>query len=544
MEIRQERPFAGLPAAGELFAERYRVRMPIGRGGMGSVLLAEDERLGGKLRALKFVGPLPGEESPAEERFLAEARLLSRLQHPNLPQIVDYYRPDGGLPACIVMDYIAGESLQQRWLNQGLRLPFAEIVHYLIELCDVLRYLHAQRPPIVFRDLKPANVMIDRQGRAILVDFGIARTYRESAASDTMRLGTPGFASPEQLRGLQSDERTDLYGLGALAYYLLSGGELASRGYRPDACREDVPRRFRDLLSRLLAPLPTDRPGSAQLLYRELQGLAAGSGGAGGTMREEKRGAAEGGEAKPARAGRGGGPELVAVVSAYPGAGATYVALALSARLTALGAPHSVAECPGGEPELFAWLDGERRKPPRCAYCDPAGMLPAAPAWKRGRAACYPLDPEDGSRRPPEAAFAAWLRRLDGRIVLLDVSSRWEHPAVEDWVARHADRILFVADSLPLRWSGRRQQAALRLMEAARSRGAETGWLANRDYPFAGRDEWLGMLPEAPLLSIPLVPYAEAASRLWSGELPSIGGAAEAACDRLLERLWENRPMR
>jgi Serine/threonine protein kinase len=536
MHMGRKQPPSGLPAEGDLFAGRYRIRSPIGQGGMGSVLLAEDERLGNKLRALKFTDSRFDADSPEEERFIAEARILSQLQHPHLPQIVDYYGTSDRAPACIVMDYIAGESLATRWLHQGLRLPFEEVLGYMVQLCDVLRYLHAQRPPVVFRDLKPANVMIDHRGRAILVDFGIARRYRAEAATDTTKLGTPGFAAPEQLRGSQSDERTDLYGLGALVYYLLSGGELASHGYRPDACNKDVPRRFRDLLAQLLAVRPSHRPASAQRLLEELRGyLPASSSIKKDIFRRE--------ELRPSlRQAPESGSKIAAVVSAYPGAGATFVAMSLSSRLTALSAPHSVVECPGGDPEMFSWLDGERRMPARSAFCDPSGVLPIAPSWRQGRAAYYPLNPEDGSRRPPEPAFADWLRRLDGRIVLLDVSSRWENPAVEEWVAANADCFLFVADSLPLRWSERRQRALLRIREHARMRGADSVWIANRDLRFGSRNEWIGMLPEPPLFSVPDVPYPDVVRSLWKGEHPPLENGTIVAIDRFLERLWEDRP--
>ncbi|RUS46833.1 serine/threonine-protein kinase [Cohnella sp. AR92] len=527
----------GLPKTGELFAGRYRMRAKIGQGGMGSVLLAEDERLGGKLRALKFTSNPREEEERGDEGFIAEATLLSQLQHPNLPQIVDYYGPAGTTPPCIVMDYIAGESLASRWLHHGMRLPYREILNAMLQLCDALRYLHAQRPPVVFRDLKPANVMIDHQGRAILVDFGIARRYRPEASADTMRLGTPGFAAPEQLLGEQSDERTDLYGLGALVYYLLSGGELASHGYRAEACYPDVPRRFRDLLGRLLAAKPSDRPGSAQALYDELERHSSAPDSEAAMNRRAARGRESSGRAV------GPGTRIIAVLSAYPGAGATYFSLLLSWRLAALGAPHSLVECPGGEPELFSWLDGERRMPSRSVFCDPSGMLPIAPAWKRGTARYYPLHPEDGSRRQPEGAFEGWLRSLEGRLVVLDVSSRWEHPAVEDWVARHADRLLFVADSLPLKWSARRQKALLRIRQLAGSRGADTAWIANRDIRFRYREEWLRMLPEAPLLAIPDAPYSDVSPMLWNGEFPAADARIAALIDSFANHLWEDRPM-
>lgn len=529
---------------GSVLAGRYRIIGAIGRGGMGSVHLAEDARLGGKLRAIKLTKPLPEER----EAFIAEARLLGRLQHPHLPQIVDYFPPDRSGVACIVMDYVAGETLGERWAQMGGHIPYPTLLRYMLQLCDVLRYLHAQDPPVVFRDLKPGNVLIDARDRAILVDFGIARLYRAGADSDTLRLGTPGFAAPEQLKGEQSDARTDLYGLGAVVYYLLSGGSFAY-GRNPRAKLDRlVPPRFADLLERLLAERPEDRPASADELFRELEALAAeigeeaepqagfgsGFGDTGGTM---------GGGSGSGR-GPGWGAQVYAFVSAYPGAGASFVASALSARLAGLEAPHALVECPGGEPELYYALDGDRNRPARAAYADPAGELPSAPSWKKGTAAYYPLDPGSAGMRPPEKAFASWLRRLGPAIVLLDVSSRWETPGVAEWVGAYADRLYVVADCLPAKWNSRRQRAVSRMEEAARRRGAGFGWIANRDHDFPRREDWLSTFPAKPLLAMPAVPLDEVARSLWRGEPVRPDKRMSERMDRFIRKEWvEKRPL-
>jgi len=492
---------------GSWFADRYRIVEPIGRGGMGSVYLAEDARVGGMLRALKFTQPLPEER----EAFIAEARLMSGLVHPNLPRIVDYYPPGEDGTACIVMDYIAGESLASRWERHGRSLPYAAVLRYMLQLCDVLRYLHAQEPPVVFRDLKPANVVIDSRDRAVLVDFGIARRYRPAAAADTVRLGTPGFAAPEQLRGEQSDGRTDLYGLGALVYYLLSGGRFALGRERAVRLGADVPPRFEELLERLLSVRPDDRPASASALYRELIALAEHSG-----------------ASAPEPAPTGAGSRIVAVASAYPGAGGSFAAAAFSAALTSLRADHALVECPGGDPELHDAWDGGNRRPRRAAFADPAGLLPAAPVWRVGAASVYPLDPSSTARSAPEPAFAGWLRRLGPPLALLDVSSRWEEPGVAEWVAAHADSLYVVVDCLPAKWNARRQLACAEMLAQVRKRGGRTGWIANRDQPFRDRADWLGAFPEKPALHLPCLPAQDVAEALWRAE-PAIRDGAELA---------------
>ncbi|WP_051317998.1 serine/threonine protein kinase [Cohnella thermotolerans] len=520
---------------GCLLAGRYRIVGPIGQGGMGSVHLAEDVRLAGKLRAVKLTKALPEER----EAFIAEARLLSRLEHPHLPQIVDYFPPDRNGTACIVMEYVAGESLGARWLQAGGRMPFSRWLKYMLDLCDVLRYLHAQEPPVVFRDLKPANVLIDASDRAILVDFGIARLYRKDASADTLRLGTPGFAAPEQLRGEQSDARTDLYGLGALAYYLLTGGSFAYRRSGRAKLDRDVPPLFEELLERLLSDRPEHRPSGAAELYEELRALA-----------DSERGRPLAGDRDrlpqpygPDDAGRptAGGATIAAFVSAYPGAGATFVALALSARLAELEVPHALVECPGGEAELYSVLDGERNMPPRSVFADPSGVRPSSPAWRSGTAAYYPLNPEAAPLRAPENTFADWLARLGPSLVLLDVSSGWETPGVAEWVGRNAGAIYFVADCLPSRWNGRRQRASVRMEEEARRRGADAGWIANRDHDFPARADWLALFPRQPQLEVPDIPIGEVSRMLWKGGPFAFGERLAAKLDRFIRREWMRR---
>jgi len=508
-------------APGQLVQGRYRIVGPLGKGGMGHVHLAEDLRVGGKLRAVKVTRPLPEER----DAFIEEARLLSGLQHPHLPQITDYFPPDENGEACIVMDYIAGDTLAERFRRYGGRLPFAAVVRYLTQLCGVLSYLHAQRPPIVFRDLKPANVLIDAQDRAVLVDFGVARRFREGAAADTLQLGTPGFAAPEQLRGAQSDARTDLYGLGALAYYLLSGGRLAFGPFAPpeSALQDDVPPGFARLLSRLLAESPRDRPPSAAEVYRELRAWAGETDGDGPAA-----GGPERPEGEPAAA-------VVAFVSAYPGAGATFAALMASASLRRRGRPHALVECPGGEPELYGLLDGGRRMPSRAVFADPSGCGEIRPAWRDGAAAYYPLAPEGPAPHEPDEAFAAWLRRLGTPLVLLDVSSRWERSEDVRRLLARVSRVLLVADCFPAKWSFGRQAAAQSLAERLERANVPAAWIANRDQPFSGRAEWLSLFPRKPAVLLPQLPVAAQLERLWSGGGARPGGEAEARAQRALE---------
>ncbi len=493
---------------GMLFGDRYRIAMPIGRGGMGRVYLAEDTRLGGKMRALKLTRPLPEER----RAFLPEAQLLSELDHPHLPAIVDYYPPDASGVACIVMEYIAGDTLAERFERYGLRLGFPLVLDVLIDLTNVLTYLHSLAPAVVFRDLKPANVLLGQGDKAILVDFGIARRYREHKTSDTLQLGTPGFAAPEQLRGEQSDERTDLYGLGALAYFLLSGGRFAMRhrGAIAQALQEDVPADFSLLLGRMLEVEQADRPRSADELLEELSRIKLELVGLDGFSPSAAQ------EQEQSRADT----RVIALVSTYPGAGATFASLALSATLGSQSKAHALVECPGGDAELFALLNGERRMPKSAVFARADGRQATVPAWREGAAAYYPLRPEEepAVNREPGKELGKWIRRLGVPLVLLDVSSRWEHPATMDYVLRTADLVALVADCYPAKWSPRRQSACAELFGQAERRGIRSLWIANRDQPFDDRSSWLALFPEAPAAILPELPSSLMLNALWRGE--------------------------
>ena len=206
--------------SGTLIGGRYRIHGLIGRGGMGEVYAAEDLRLQGKIRALKANRSSVGTGLRSAE----EAGLLMRLNHPHLPLIVDYFPPSGSETVeLVVMDYIDGITLQAYMEQHGGIVPTPRVIEIGMQLAEALRYLHGQQPAIIHRDLKPTNVMIDRSGFVRLIDFGIAREFKPGQVKDTVTLGTPGFAAPEQEGDRQSDARTDVFGLGALLHYLLAG---------------------------------------------------------------------------------------------------------------------------------------------------------------------------------------------------------------------------------------------------------------------------------------------------------------------------------
>ncbi|HEY0930892.1 MAG TPA: serine/threonine-protein kinase [Gemmatimonas sp.] len=209
---------------------QYAIQRELGRGGMGIVLLARDERLD-RAVALKVLPPALAEAGETRERFLREARMAAQLSHPN---IVPVYRADeiGGY-AFFAMGFVEGESLGDRIRDRG-SLPAAEVVRILREVAWALAYAHARG--IVHRDVKPDNILLERaSSRAIVTDFGIARAdFNPALTQDGYVLGTVHYMSPEQSSGDVLDGRSDLYALGCIGFYALSG-RLPFEGTSPQA---------------------------------------------------------------------------------------------------------------------------------------------------------------------------------------------------------------------------------------------------------------------------------------------------------------------
>ncbi|MHB2020889.1 MAG: serine/threonine protein kinase [Candidatus Xenobia bacterium] len=209
-------------APGTVLEGRYEIVELLGEGGMGAVYRAADERLAHKAWAIKEVAPEPSDGVDTGALLAAEAHLLAGLEHPNLPRVVDHFQAQGR--CYLVMELVDGETLEAIVGKRGA-LPQDEVLKLAWQLCDTLQYLHGRTPAVIFRDLKPGNVMVTSSGQVKLIDFGIARLFTAGRPSDTLALGTVGFAAPEQYGKRQSDVRTDLYGLAATLRYALTGDD-------------------------------------------------------------------------------------------------------------------------------------------------------------------------------------------------------------------------------------------------------------------------------------------------------------------------------
>jgi serine/threonine-protein kinase len=206
---------------GTIIDGKYRILSKVGQGGMSTVYLAINEKAN-KPWAIKEVRKDGVQNFEiVRQSLMVETDLLKKLNHKNLPSIIDVIDQDDNF--LIVMDYIEGITLDKIIKEYGPQKQ-DDVVAWAIQLCDVLQYLHTRKPPIIYRDMKPSNVMLRYDGSVVLIDFGTAREYKTAALGDTTCLGTQGYAAPEQFGGQgQTDSRTDIYCLGATMYHLLTG---------------------------------------------------------------------------------------------------------------------------------------------------------------------------------------------------------------------------------------------------------------------------------------------------------------------------------
>lgn len=257
---------------GSIVDNKYKILSRIGQGGMSTVYLAINEKAN-KPWAIKEVRKDGIQNFEiVRQSLIVETDLLKKLKHRNLPSIVDIIdRNDNFL---IVMDYIEGVTLDKVVKEKGPQKQ-EDVVKWAIQICDVLCYLHSRKSPIIYRDMKPSNVMLKYDGSVVLIDFGTAREYKEHASGDTACLGTQGYAAPEQFGGHgQTDARTDIYCLGATMYHLLTGHNPAEPPYEMYPIthwNESLSGGLESIILKCTQKNPQDRYQSAEELMYALQ---------------------------------------------------------------------------------------------------------------------------------------------------------------------------------------------------------------------------------------------------------------------------------
>lgn len=254
-------------SSGTVLDNRYEVLNILGTGGMSTVYLCKNMRLE-TLWAIKEVK----KDMKNQLDFLAEPNILKKLDHPNIPRIIDIFYHDENL--YIVEDYIEGENLQSMVERRG-RLETNTITEIMLQLCDVIKYLHGLNPPIIYRDLKPSNIIITPNNKAVLIDFGISRVYKKEQYKDTIFMGSKGYAAPEQYGASQTDKRTDIYGLGATAYYMAVGKapETLMHPLKDDGYDALVDINLRRIIMKSMQLEPEDRYSCVELLKGDIRKL-------------------------------------------------------------------------------------------------------------------------------------------------------------------------------------------------------------------------------------------------------------------------------
>lgn len=254
---------------GTLVDGKYKILNVVGKGGMSVVYQAVNEKAN-KIWAIKEVRK-DGVQNyeVVKQNLIVETDMLKRLNHPNLPSIIDVIDTDDSF--LIVMDYIEGNSLSKALETSGAQNQ-DDVIEWSKQLCDVLGYLHSRRPPIIYRDMKPANVMLKPDGNVSLIDFGTAREFKSTSVEDTTCLGTQGYAAPEQYGGHgQTDARTDIYCLGATMYHLVTGHNPSTPPYEMYPIRQWNPMLssgLEEIITKCTQRNPNDRYQScAELLY-------------------------------------------------------------------------------------------------------------------------------------------------------------------------------------------------------------------------------------------------------------------------------------
>jgi len=226
-------PCMGTLKVDTLLGCRYKVIALIKSGGMGAVYKTLDEKLNSLCAVKELLPPpnTPDVQKQVTDWFKREALILARLDHPGIPKVSDYFVYGGRY--YLVMNFIEGEDLLKILIKDGTPgLPEERVIEWARQILEVLDYLHNQNPPVIYRDLKPGNIMLQKDGMVRLVDFGIARTLQHDSDGPKTVIGTAGYSPLEQYRG-KPEKRSDLFSLGATMHHLLTGIEPETLHFEP-----------------------------------------------------------------------------------------------------------------------------------------------------------------------------------------------------------------------------------------------------------------------------------------------------------------------
>ena len=249
--------------SGDILDEKYEVIKILGKGGMGIVYLCKNKRLG-NLWAIKEVI-----QDIKNTGILTEANILKDLNHVGIRRIVDIFYENNNL--YMVQDYVEGQTLKE-YVKVNGKMKTEKICQITSDLCDILGYLHNQNPAIIYRDIKPSNIMITPSEKIVLIDFGISKVYKSDTDKDTVSAGSNGFAAPEQYGSGKCCAQTDIYGIGMLIYFMVKG-KIPTTGIEPlldENYEEDIDDNLRKIIQKCVKIDIEDRYISAQSLKKEI----------------------------------------------------------------------------------------------------------------------------------------------------------------------------------------------------------------------------------------------------------------------------------
>ena len=268
---------------GTTLAGRYRLASLLGKGGAGKVFEGEDSSLSNRRVAIKIMKLSSRDKSSNQlnlKIFKKESKLLSSLKHNGIPSIYDSFVEDDF--ACLVMEYVEGDNLQRVLEASEGGIPEEKLLSWFLDIALILKYLHHQKPPIIFRDIKPANIILQEDGKVKLVDFGIAQAFdSERKSTSLMTKGTLGYAPPEQFNADEKvDVRADIYSLGATIHHLATGEDPRNKppfSFEPvRKANPELSESFENIISRCLEPDKINRYQAIDKLIRDLKRLKAG----------------------------------------------------------------------------------------------------------------------------------------------------------------------------------------------------------------------------------------------------------------------------
>ncbi|MDP5274093.1 serine/threonine-protein kinase [Chengkuizengella axinellae] len=495
----------------DCLGNRYQIESIIGQGGMGAVYLAKDLKLKGKRWAIKQTKS----QTNSVVNFQQEAETLIQLNHPYLPNIIDFFPPNDKGNTYIVMDYIQGGNLAQIFEKEGNNLPFEKVIKYAIQICELLYYLHHHpQAPIIYRDLKPSNVMIDNQDNVRLIDFGISRRFEHSKQQDTVHLGTVGFAAPEQFEGKQTDHRTDLFHLGAMLYYFLTNGHYYTSN-KPLHQFKNIPNTMIQVIQKLLQVKPENRYQDALLVKKDL-----------GKIEGLERVSTE------INVNTGGNHhfqyKVILVGSMYGGAGATFTSVALARAFHEMKIKNALVEYPTNVPELYSLLFGDKNKPNDYEFL--MNQLNSSNSnlkhgnkieWDSGNTVWYPLPTSSYTLLEEswsESEIFPLLFQVRKPITIIDISNRWDHQSIQQ-LCKSADEICFIVDSIPTKFCSATSQLNLNIAMELKQAGKNVHFIVNRSLNSKIRKKWDEILPWSPSCYLPNLPYELVQEYIWKGKL-------------------------